>query len=120
MPRVGQLNWYMLPLLPLGLIVMWRRRRENRVYAVLLALLLLYPLASALCEDGPHGNRAACGIGVFQWIAAIGAGAVTGSWQRRPGPDRLISGLLLVAIAVNGTLLLCHYFVTMLSLISGG
>ncbi len=79
-PHVGQLNWYMLPLILAGLVFMWHRWKCNRVYALILAWLLLHPLASALCTDGPHTNRAACGIGVFQWIAAIGIAGLT-SWH---------------------------------------
>ncbi|MFH0980161.1 MAG: glycosyltransferase family 39 protein [Planctomycetota bacterium] len=101
-PGVGQLNWIMAPLLAVGLVVTWRRRRENRAYLLLLAWLLLYPAASALCTDGPHTNRAACGIGVFEWIAAIGTSPLIGWWSARRGRGTLLSAMLLAAVLANG------------------
>ena len=68
----GQLNWYMLPLLPLGLAAMVRYRRRNRSYALVLLWLLLYPIASATTQGGVNAARAACGAAVFPLIGGIG------------------------------------------------
>ena len=110
-PHVGQLNWILLPLLAVGLYVMWRRRKDNRACALIVAWLLLHPLASAVCTDGPHSGRAACGIGVFQWIAAIGISALTTRWSDRPGRGWLVGGILLAAVLANGAWAF-HQYVT--------
>jgi hypothetical protein len=115
LPGVGQINWYLLPLLPLGLITMWRQRRENRAYLVVLAWLLLYPLASALAQDAPHGNRAACGIGVFEWIAAVGFSTLTMRWANRPRTGCILGGVLAGAVLLNGAWVLHRYVTTVRS-----
>jgi 4-amino-4-deoxy-L-arabinose transferase-like glycosyltransferase len=112
LPGVGQVNWCLLPLLPIGLIHAWRQRRANQAYAVALAWLLLYPLPSALCPDAPHGNRAACGIGVFEWIAAIGISALLGRWPGRPGRNRVLSGVLLASSLLHATWVVHRYWTT--------
>ncbi len=105
---VGQLNWYMLPVLPIGLAVMWYRRRDNRAYGLILAWLLLYPIASATTLSAPHSLRAACGIGVFQWIGAIGIYAIL-SWRPiNVSPIRQVtSSLIAVVLVIN-----CGWFMT--------
>ncbi|MCP4589191.1 MAG: hypothetical protein GY842_00465 [bacterium] len=109
-PGVGQLNWYMLPLGLMGLGVLWRQRGD-RVSLMVLAWLVLHPAASALCTDGPHTARAACGIAAFAWVGGLGARAVAGSWRGVAWRERLIGLVLLAAIVVNGGWALRRYAV---------
>ncbi len=97
-PRgVGQLNWYMLPLLLLGVAAMARNWKQNRAYALLLAWLLLYPIASATTKGGVNAARAACGLAVFPLIGAVGLAMLLDYSGRAV---RLRATLLAVSIAV--------------------
>ena len=108
---VGQLNWYMIILVPAGLIVMWRKRRENRVFGLLLAWLLLYPIASATTLGAPHALRAACGIGVFQWIGAIGISEILAFKRLTLKPAKqIVCSVILLGLTVNGGWFLQQYF----------
>jgi len=109
---VGQLNWYMLPLVPIGLAAMWSGRKQTRIYGILIAWLVLHPAASALTEDAPHMLRAACGLGSFQWIAAVGVGAMV-SWADRRSWARWLIGMSLIAcVAGNATGSIRRYYRT--------
>ncbi|MFH0980708.1 MAG: glycosyltransferase family 39 protein, partial [Planctomycetota bacterium] len=108
-PGVGQLNWYMLPLLLTGLVVLWTQRKRNRIYGVLLAWLLLHPIASAATKDAPHILRAACGLGSFQWVAALGVGAWVSWSERRSWAGPLMVVILVACIAGNATWSLGRY-----------
>ncbi len=100
-PHVGQLNGYMAVLLPIGVVVAWRQRRHNRAMWLAFAWLLLHPIASVLCENGPHALRAACGIGSFQWLAAIGIVGVLDRCRARPPLHAGVTAGLLVCFAAN-------------------
>lgn len=68
----GQLNACLAPFLLLGLYCVFRGRRAHPIYPILLGWLAIHPLAAAVSQGGPHALRSACGLPVFQWIAAIG------------------------------------------------
>lgn len=76
----GQLHWYMLALVPLGLVALVRHHRANRVCAVVLLWLLIYPIASATTKGGVHALRAAPGAAVFPLIGAVGLAALLARW----------------------------------------
>ncbi|MHC4064274.1 MAG: ArnT family glycosyltransferase [Planctomycetota bacterium] len=106
----GQLNWYMLPLLTLGLVAMVRYRKDNRAYLVVLIWMLLYPIASATTEGGVNAARAACGIAVFPLIGAIGAATLRDRWLRAPKARTIVGALAAVAVTVLGGRFALHYF----------
>ncbi len=111
-PGVGQLNWYMLAFLPAGLVGLVRKWKANRGYALLLAWLLLYPIAGSLTTSGPHALRSACGLGVLQWIGAIGIGALVASAPGvRPGRRWAATAGVVVALAVNACYTARQFFV---------
>jgi len=68
----GVLNACAVPFLMIGLVVLVRTRRRRPFNDILLAWLAFYPVVASLAVDGPHVLRSACGLGVFQWIAAVG------------------------------------------------
>ena len=106
----GQLNWYMLLLVPAGVVAMVRYRRENRACAVVLLWLLLYPIASATTSGGVNAARAACGAAVFPLIGGIGWGALVGRWLtgRSAYAVAAVTG---VAVALLGGRFAGHYLV---------
>jgi hypothetical protein len=100
----------MLPLLAIGAIAMVRLRRQNHAYGLLAAWLLLYPIAGALTTSGPHALRSACGLGMFQWIGAIGACGLVSAWPRRWGPPVVATAIIAVVVTLNATWAAYRYF----------
>lgn len=98
----GQLNWYSLPLLVTGVVALVRSRAENRVWAIILLWLVLYPVASATTKGGVNAARAACGVAVFPLIGAIGWSALAARWRRSRWPAGLFAGLAAVIVTVLG------------------
>jgi len=112
-PGVGQLNWYMLALLPVGLVGLARQWRAHRGAALLLEGLLLYPIAGSLTTSGPHALRSACGLGVLQWIGAIGIRTLAGTASAVGSKRRLAATAgVVAALAVNAWYTGRQYFVT--------
>jgi 4-amino-4-deoxy-L-arabinose transferase-like glycosyltransferase len=109
-PRVGQLNWYMVVFLPIGVITAWRSRRRNRAMLLAIAWLLLHPIASVLCESGPHSLRAACGLGSFQWIAALGVVAVLDRFGDRPSRRVGLTTAVALGILLNAGWAFAQYW----------
>lgn len=106
----GQLNWYMLPLLAMGLVAMIRGWKENRVFALILAWLLLYPIASATTQGGVNAARAACGLTVFPVIGAIGLATLLDCWIKRPVVRAPLAAVLVIGILSLGSRFAYHYF----------
>ncbi|OGK41849.1 hypothetical protein A3A74_02440 [Candidatus Roizmanbacteria bacterium RIFCSPLOWO2_01_FULL_35_13] len=67
----GELYLYQLPLLILGLYLCYIKRRDLRIVPILI-LLLLYPVGSAITNDGPQATRAIIGVIPFSIISAVG------------------------------------------------
>ncbi len=118
---VGQLNWIALPLLIVGIAVSLWHCRRNRSYRFLILWLLLYPLPGAITHGGldspgvggVHALRSACGLGMFQWLAAIGATWLTSAMTRhRDNPKRYCTAMVVVglAIVINGGYCVRQYF----------
>jgi hypothetical protein len=106
----GQLNWYMLPLLLIGLFAMLRGWKRNRAHALLLAWLLLYPIASATTKGGVNAARAACGLAVFPIIGAIGLSAGLDLLSKVPRLRlSLTTAAVAVVVAIGGRFAY-HYF----------
>ncbi len=92
-PGFGQLNAVVMLQAMVGAVVAFRDRNRNRFALLLLWWLAVHPLAAALTDGGPHALRSACGLPVFQWLAAIAA-------------DRLISQLRTRALRTTAIVLL--------------
>ena len=110
-PRAfGQLNWYMLPLLAMGLVAMIRRCQENRVFSLILAWLLLYPIASATTHGGVNAARAASGLAVFPLVGAIGLATLLDCWIKSPVLRRTLTVGSVLAVLVLGGRFAYAYF----------
>ncbi len=109
--RGGQVNGYLLPLLPLGMVALVVGWRRNRVYALLLAWLLLHPIAGALTASGAHALRSACGLGAHQWLAATGIVFAT-SMVRSRMQARVLSVVCAAVVLGFGGNMMWRYFGT--------
>lgn len=108
-PGFGVLHWTMLALLPAGLLAVLREWKRNRVCALLLLWLLIYPIASATTKGGVNAARAGVGLAVFPLLGGVGA-----DWLlkliRRPAMRNVASCALIVAIVGTGLLFASRYF----------
>lgn len=81
----GQEHWFLLPLLVAGVIQAARRR--ERLDAILLAWLLLYPAAAACTRESvPHALRSIFAVPVIQLLSVYGLLAFAQwapGWERR-------------------------------------
>lgn len=70
---IGQLYWFQLPLIIIGLIAAWSYKKS---FAFLLGWLLFYPLGSTLFPfadgGGPFAFRSIIGVIPFQILSALG------------------------------------------------
>ncbi|MEE9295285.1 MAG: glycosyltransferase family 39 protein [Phycisphaerae bacterium] len=108
-PGLGQLNLVLAPFLIAGIFTAARYCRQNRTNTLLLAWLLLYPIAAAPTDAAPHALRSACGLPVFQWLAAIGCHAILSSIassSRRAA----IATICTLAVTANGAFAIRDYF----------
>jgi hypothetical protein len=109
-PYVGQLNWYMLLFLPAGLVAVVSAWRRHRAYRLLVAWLLLHPIASATTESGPHALRAACGIPAFSWLGAVGVVALYRRVGRRETRQAAVTVVAALIVAINAGWALRWYY----------
>jgi 4-amino-4-deoxy-L-arabinose transferase-like glycosyltransferase len=74
-PYIGQFHWYMLPLMILGMVTLYRSMRFSYADRVLLVYLLTYPVADCLCAkpSGMHALRSSPGLCSLVLLAAVGA-----------------------------------------------
>ncbi len=109
-PGYGQLSFALAPFLVAGLYTAFKQRRSNATGLLLIAWLVLHPVAASVTDHAPHALRSACGLPVFQWLAAIGCSEMV----RRLGtarPRRIAVALACVlVVAVNGTVVVHDYF----------
>ena len=71
----GQLSLFQIILLPLGIILSLRKSRKGDV-RLMLWLLLLYPLGSAITNDGILATRSVIGIIPLTFFSTVGLTAV--------------------------------------------
>lgn len=107
----GQLNACLLPFLLLGMYFALRGRRAHPIHAILLGWLAIHPLAAAVSQGGPHALRSACGLPVFQWIAAIGCHTIITKLCATDGRRRLLAVGCASALIVNAGFFTRAYFV---------
>jgi len=75
LPGMGMMYLFEAPLLFYGLLLLIKEARSHR--ALLLCWFFLYPLASALTNEGiPHALRSIVGIPMFQVISGIAAASL--------------------------------------------
>lgn len=78
----GVLLWMWAPLVVLGLVQAWRRRREPAVCAVLAGLLLAPTGAALLATGQPHAIRSLAAAVFWAGLAAMGLGQLQ-AWSPR-------------------------------------
>lgn len=70
---MGQLYWFQLPFIIIGLLTIWKRKKSP---FFLLGWLILYPLPSTLVPfadgGGPFASRSIVGVIPFQILSAVG------------------------------------------------
>ncbi len=106
----GQLNVVVAMLSLAGLVVLVRRRRRDGSLKLLLPWLLLYPVAASLALDGPHMLRSACGLPVFQWLAAVGAWYVTVRFGRTLRRRRIVVAAVAIAALTVSACCFQYYY----------
>ena len=109
-PDMGQLPWYMLPIMVLGLAHVLGSARRCGAARLVLVWLLLYPVGDCLFahagDNGQaslHALRSSPGICGLVLLAAVGA-RQTGAWLARKGRKALwAAGAVLAAAVAAGT-----------------
>ena len=112
LPGYGNLYYIQLPFLLLGVLgLLWPLRREK---AIVLALLLLYPVPGAITVDSPISSRAIAGSLVFALITGYGVFlAVDGlsklKWSARASPRPIGAALAVALVAAVATIALNNF-----------
>ena len=97
LPGHGVLYWFMLPMVLAGVVqVLLHRQRAG---LLVLALVLLYPLAAALSDTSPISSRAILGSIVFVLLAGFGVQLMI-DLVRYVRPARLVPGAIAATAAV--------------------
>lgn len=97
-PDYGRLHAVYAVLLPVGVLRILRRRREEPAGLLALAWLALGPLPAALSDiTGPYSLRAAGGLPAWDIVAALGLDAIL---RAIPAPRRMLRGGVAVAFAL--------------------
>ena len=112
-PGSGWLYWWQVPFIFLGALALMVR--PSRPKMLVLALLVLFPLASALSAGSPDTNRTLIGSVAFSIITAFGLITATRILINRDwGPTNrstgvVLAGALLLATAAVATFQLASY-----------
>jgi hypothetical protein len=105
----GMLLWVMLPLLLLGLVAAWRRRRDHFVRFVVFGAAL-GPVSAALTEESvPHALRAAATLPFLLVLAVEGMILVR---DHLPRARRLLYAVAALAVATQGALFTIDMYAT--------
>lgn len=95
--EIGQLYFFELPLLLLGIILcLWKRKKE---LILLLYWLLIYPVPASLLIDSPHALRGIVALPMFQLISAYSVNQVIDFFESRK-MRQITSIFLIIVIAV--------------------
>src|SRR3989338_7592183 len=93
---VGQLYWFELPLLLVGLFLFLKKRIS--VHKLLLWWLLIYPLAASLTTGGIHAIRSINALPLFQIISAYSISSLLDSLKLKKSPFIIIIFLILISL----------------------
>jgi len=103
-PGIGQFHWYMLPLMLSGLIFVLRKLRTSTAARLLLAMVILYPVAGSIgTAISPHALRSSPGLCPLVLLAAAGAAALS-PWLNKTGSvvkAAVISLFIIAAVGIN-------------------
>lgn len=69
---IGQLFWFQLPLILIGLVSLFSNNKNRRAILLILLLLALYPLGSIFSTINPQATRSVIGVIPFQILTALG------------------------------------------------
>lgn len=79
-PDMGQFHWYMLPLMIMGLIALFRKLNCSYAARILLVLVITYPIGDIISRHvSLHALRSSPGLCGLVLLAAVGA-VNTGKW----------------------------------------
>lgn len=108
---IGQLYWFQLPLLIIGLAAAWSSKKS---FTFLLGWLLLYPLGSTLFPfadgGGPFAMRSIIGIIPFQILSALGISRLI-SFFKNKFTKKLVIFLSFLIILFSFGIYLKRYFI---------
>jgi hypothetical protein len=102
----GELFWFLVPLIVLGLFVAIRFFARQPHYRFLAIGTLVYPMAASLTEDHMHSMRSVNGVIFWILLAALGARLL---WQKKRAWRNLLL-VILCAGSVEIALYLGTYF----------
>jgi 4-amino-4-deoxy-L-arabinose transferase-like glycosyltransferase len=107
-PGMGQLHWYMLPLMVSGLIFLIYRFRHSAAARILLVYVLVYPVGDCFNRvPTEHALRSLPGLCALVLLAAVGA-VVGIKWLWKQNRNVAIS--LAVMFIIAGVALNIRYF----------
>ena len=107
-PGIGQLQWYMLPLMLSGLIFLIPRFRHSCAARVLLACVLVYPVGDCFNQAAaPHALRSLPGLCGLILLAAVGTvSAFRWLWNR----NRNLAAAVTITFILLAAVLNIRYF----------
>jgi hypothetical protein len=106
-PNAGQYHWYMLPLMLLGLIPLFKNLKSSYPARILLIFILVYPVGDCLNKHLPyhqpslHAFRSAPGLTSLILLAALGT-VTTTKWLWKKNPSLTWAAIAALTIAVIG------------------
>lgn len=99
----GLFEWYALPLMLAGAVVLVARLRGSAAARLLVLWLLLYPAGDVLSghfNNSLHGMRSLPGLGALVLLAALGATWLGGLIARRGRRPLVVAGAALALVAL--------------------
>ena len=107
-PNAGQYHWYMLPLMLLGLIPMFKNLKSSYPARILFVFILVYPAGDILnthtgsdLQISLHALRSAPGLCSMVLLAALGAVTAAG-WLWKKNPPLAWAAIAALTIAIIG------------------
>lgn len=98
-PGAGQYHWYMLPLLVLGLITLFRRLKSSHSARILLVFIITYPVGDIfIWHISLHALRSSPGLPSLIILAALGT-VTAATWLYRHATTLAVVALTVLIIA---------------------
>ena len=112
-PDAGQFHWYMLILMPLGLIAILPKLKYSPAARILFAFVITYPAGDLLIDASPtaHALRGMPGTCSLVLLAAVGAVSAAQWLWRKNIRLAICAGVIFVAgfLVINVRYLHCFY-----------